>query len=57
MVEWSRETTTQFAQEPLGSSLAAAIVACILFFCCLCMAVWNLKKTRFPYYDGEATKT
>ena len=32
MVAWSMETTTQLAYEPLGSSFAAAIIVCILFF-------------------------
>ena len=53
MVEWSRTVTTEFAFEPLGSSVAAAVVVTCLFYCCFCMAIYNLWKTRFPYYDGE----
>ena len=51
----ARPCLQQLAEEaaftPYGTSTAAAIVACCLFFVALCCAIANYVYTKYPFYD------
>ncbi len=50
---WSflQEVAEMAAFTPYGTSEAAAIVACILYFMFFCCAVANYVYTNYPFYD------
>ena len=47
----SQEVAIMAAFSPYGSSEAAAIVACILYFTFFCCALANYFYTNYPFYD------
>lgn len=51
----ARPCLQQLAEEaaftPYGTSTAAAIVACCLYFVFLCCAIANYVYTKYPFYD------
>ena len=47
----SQEVAIMAAFTPYGSSEAAAIVACILYFMFFCFALANYFYTNYPFYD------
>jgi hypothetical protein len=46
-----QEVAEMAAFTPYGSSEAAAIVACILYFMFFCCAIANYVYTNYPFYD------
>ena len=46
-----QEVAEMAAFTPYGTSEAAAIVACILYFMFFCCAVANYVYTNYPFYD------
>ena len=51
MPHYSQEVAEEIAFTPLGTSTAAAIVACCLFFVFSCLAVGNWIWTKYSFYD------
>ena len=48
---WSYQLALESAFIPFGTSLAAAIVACCLYFLFFCAGLANYFYTKYPFYD------